>query len=87
MKALGTGWAKGVSFGDIALLPDAQGVPRLVLEGEARQVADRLGAVRWHCSVSHSDGFAIAMVILEGSGAPAAAGLGRSGDATSMGRP
>lgn len=72
MKALGTGWAKGVGFGDIALIADTQGVPRLVLAGEARRVAIRLGASRWHCSVSHSDGFAVAMVILEAVTQPAA---------------
>jgi holo-[acyl-carrier protein] synthase len=66
MKALGTGWAKGVTFTQIALLPGKdRGAPRLILTGEALAVADRLHAVRWHCSVSHSDGFAIATVILE----------------------
>ena len=66
MKALGTGWAKGVSFTQIALLPGAdRGGPRLVLTDEALVVATRLGAARFHCSVSHSDGIAIATVILE----------------------
>ena len=66
MKALGTGWAKGVTFTQIALLPgDDRGAPRLTLTGEALAVAARLHATRWHCSVSHSDGFAIATVILE----------------------
>lgn len=66
MKALGTGWAKGVTFAQIALLPGAErGAPRLTLAGEALAVAQRLGATRWHCSVSHSDGMAIAVVILE----------------------
>ncbi len=66
MKALGTGWAKGVTFSQIALLPgEDRGAPRLILTGEALAVAVRLQATRWHCSVSHSDGFAIATVILE----------------------
>ena len=66
MKALGTGWAKGVTFTQIALLPgDDRGAPRLVLTGEALAAAKRLHADRWHCSVSHSDGLAIATVILE----------------------
>lgn len=66
MKALGTGWAKGVTFTQIALLPgDDRGAPRLALTGVALAVATRLGAARWHCSVSHSDGLAIATVILE----------------------
>lgn len=66
MKALGTGWAKGVSFTQIALLPGTdRGAPQLVLTDEALVVATRLGATRFHCSVSHSDGIAIATVILE----------------------
>jgi holo-[acyl-carrier protein] synthase len=66
MKALGTGWAKGVSFTQIALLPgDDRGAPRLLLTGEALAAATRLQATRWHCSVSHSDGLAVATVILE----------------------
>jgi holo-[acyl-carrier protein] synthase len=70
MKALGTGWAKGVTFGDIALLADAQGVPRLCSRARRDAWPARSEPVRWHCSVSHSDGFAIATVILEGSGDP-----------------
>jgi holo-[acyl-carrier protein] synthase len=66
MKALGTGWAKGVQFSHIALLPGAHdGPPQLILTDEAQRVAERLGAVRFHCSVSHSNNLAIATVILE----------------------
>jgi holo-[acyl-carrier protein] synthase len=69
MKALGTGWAKGVAFTDISLVamgsPAGQERPELQLAGTARATAERLGARRWHCSVSHSDGLAIATVILE----------------------
>lgn len=66
MKALGTGWAKGVTFTQIALLPGAdRGAPQLVLDGEALAVAKLLGVTRLHCSVSHSDGIAVATVILE----------------------
>ena len=67
MKALGTGWAQGVRLTDIALLPATeQRPPRLVLTGVAAEVAARLGATRHHASVSHSDGLAVAVVILEG---------------------
>jgi holo-[acyl-carrier protein] synthase len=66
MKALGTGWAKGVQFLHIALLPGSHdGPPTLVLTGEALVVAKRIGAVSYHCSVSHSNNLAIATVILE----------------------
>ena len=67
MKALGTGWAKGVAFTQIELLPGAdRGAPILQLSGAARARADSMGAQRWLCSVSHSDGLAIATVVIEG---------------------
>ena len=66
MKALGTGWARGVAFRQIALVADVEGTaPTLRLDGEALAVARGLGAARWHCSVSHADGMAIAVVVLE----------------------
>jgi holo-[acyl-carrier protein] synthase len=66
MKALGTGWAEGVGFTQIALLPNpANGPPRLILTGQAAERAAMLGAARWHASVSHADGMAVAVVILE----------------------
>jgi holo-[acyl-carrier protein] synthase len=67
MKALGTGMLNGVAFADICLLPDAAGGrPRLRLTGAALAAAGRLGASSWHASLSHSDGFAVAVVVLEG---------------------
>ncbi len=66
MKALGTGWAKGVAFTQISFVADEdRAAPTLRLEGEAKAVATRLGAGRFHCSISHSDGMAIAVVFLE----------------------
>ena len=66
MKALGTGWAKGVTFTHIELLPGVdRGAPVLYMHGTAATIAKTLGATRFHCSVSHSDGLAIATVILE----------------------
>ncbi len=68
MKALGTGWAKGVSFPSIEVIPAGDGVPpRLQLHAAAAARAHALGATRWHVSLSHSDGMAIATVILEAS--------------------
>jgi holo-[acyl-carrier protein] synthase len=66
MKALGTGWAKGVQFNHIALLTgDDRGAPKLELTAEALSLSKRLNVARSHCSVSHSDGFAVATVVLE----------------------
>jgi holo-[acyl-carrier protein] synthase len=66
MKALGTGWAKGVTFTSIEVVPAGDGQPpSLRLHGPAAARAQMLGATRWHVSLSHSDGLAIATVILE----------------------
>ncbi len=65
MKALGTGWALGVGFTDIAVVSSEGEGPRLELVGAALARAQLLGATRRHVSLSHSDGMAVAMVILE----------------------
>ena len=64
MKALGTGWARGVDFRQIGVISDG-GQPRLALSGAAREAADALGVSRLLLTLSHSDGMAIAVVILE----------------------
>ncbi len=64
-KALGTGWAKGVTWLDVDVHREGQGAPSIVLRGEAEQISRRLGAQRVHVSLSHSDESAIATVILE----------------------
>ena len=60
MKALGTGWAKGISWKDI----ESVGT-RLRVKGKAAQIAKSKGIVRWHLSISHAGGFAIAVAIAE----------------------
>lgn len=64
-KALGTGFAGGVVPSQIAVLPGPGGAPRLALAGPALERARALGATRWHVSLSHADGVAVAVVILE----------------------
>lgn len=70
MKALGTGWAAGVRFTDIEMIAAGPSQPpRLVFHGAAGKRLQWLNAATWHLSVSHSDGLAIATVIIE-SAAP-----------------
>lgn len=64
MKALGTGWAKGVDFRHIAVLATG-GAPQLHFTKVAAERATSLQATRFHLSLSHSDGVALATVILE----------------------
>jgi holo-[acyl-carrier protein] synthase len=64
-KALGTGWAKGVTWLDVEVQRQAGGVPRLILHGHAEERGRGLGVQNAHLTLSHSDEAAIAMVILE----------------------
>jgi holo-[acyl-carrier protein] synthase len=65
-KAIGTGWAKGVSWIDVEVLRSGAGAPTIVLSGEAKKFAQQLGAQTVHVSLSHAVENAIAVVILEG---------------------
>lgn len=64
-KALGTGWAKGVSWLDVGVRREGQGAPILVLRGEAERISVSLGARKVHLSLSHTNESAVAVVILE----------------------
>jgi holo-[acyl-carrier protein] synthase len=64
-KALGTGFAGGIVPSQIAVLTTPGGAPGLALSGAALARAQALGATRWHVSLSHADGVAVAVVILE----------------------
>ena len=64
-KALGTGWAKGVTWLDVEVRRERQDAPTMVLRGEAQRLSSSMGASKVHLSLSHSDQWAIATVILE----------------------
>lgn len=64
-KALGTGFAAGIVPSQIAVLPGPGGAPLLALADAAARRAASLGAARLHVSLSHADGHAVAVVILE----------------------
>lgn len=65
VKALGTGFALGITPEQIEILPDSLGKPKLTLSGEARRRADLLGAADCHISLTHERLMALAVVILE----------------------
>ena len=64
-KALGTGWAKGVTWLDVEVLRERQDAPTIVLHGEALKLSAAMSVQKVHLSLSHSDNWAIATVILE----------------------
>ena len=62
MKALGTGWSRGIDFRQIEVV-SGNGTPQIRLYGGTAAVAAERGVSRWLVSLSHSDGLAIATVI------------------------
>jgi holo-[acyl-carrier protein] synthase len=65
LKALKTGWRGKITWHDIEVVTDADGVPTLNITGEAERILKTSGANRIHLSISHTTEHAVAEVILE----------------------
>jgi holo-[acyl-carrier protein] synthase len=63
-KALGA--PKGLRWHDTEIGRAEDGRPLLSVTGTVARAADTLGVRRWHISLSHDAGLAIAMVVAEG---------------------
>jgi len=70
MKALGTGWSRGVRWVDIEVVRQSGGRPTVTLRGEAAKVASSLGVERVMLSITHTSAQAFAQVIFEGQEQP-----------------
>ncbi len=66
LKALGTGWVRGISWRDVEVRNSAAGVPQVRLYGGARDVLERSGIERIHVSISHCRAYATAYALAEG---------------------
>jgi len=65
MKAIGTGWNHGVAWRDVEVCRQPGGRPTITFHGKAAGFAAKLGAVHIALSLSHTQEYAIAQVILE----------------------
>src|SRR5579884_3222512 len=65
MKALGTGWSKGVRWRDVEVIRKAGQRPTIVLHGAARERAERMGTKQISLSITHTGDLAMAQVIFE----------------------
>ncbi|HWQ02917.1 MAG TPA: holo-ACP synthase [Candidatus Nitrosotenuis sp.] len=65
MKALGTGWRRGVRWLDIEVSRPNDGRPVLALHGVARDLALKMGVKNISLSITHSGNLAMAQVIFE----------------------
>ncbi len=66
-KALGTGWAQGVTFRQVQLVTAAGGAPGYRLHGVAAARATELGTESSRLSITHERDYAAAVAILEGT--------------------
>ena len=65
MKALGTGWRRGVRWVDFEVVRESSGRPTIRLNGEAIKIASQLGVQRVSLSITHTASQALAQVIFE----------------------
>jgi holo-[acyl-carrier protein] synthase len=65
MKALGTGWSRGVRWKDIEVTREEKGKPTLRLSGRAAQFASELGVRHIALTITHAGNTALAEVIFE----------------------
>ncbi len=65
LKAIGTGWKKGVSWTDVEVRREPGGRPTVAFSGGAAKHAAALGMKRASLSLSHTAQIATAQVILE----------------------
>jgi holo-[acyl-carrier protein] synthase len=65
MKAIGTGWSRGVTWHDVEVqrLPGRR--PTIAFHNKAAEFFRSLGGVRAHLSITHTKDSAMAQVILE----------------------
>lgn len=65
MKAIGTGWKRGVRWHDFEVANLASGKPTLRLHGQAAAIASQLGVRSISLSLTHTREQGMAFVILE----------------------
>jgi holo-[acyl-carrier protein] synthase len=65
MKAIGTGWKRGVTWQDFEVANLPSGKPTLRLHGIAAEIATRLGVRNVSLSLTHTSEYGMAHVILE----------------------
>ena len=66
LKALGTGWSRGIAWRDIEVRNEIGGKPHIVLDGGALDVSRRLGIEQMLISISHCRAYATAYALAVG---------------------
>ena len=66
LKALGTGWSRGIAWRDIEVRNEIGGKPHIALDGGALEVSRRLGIEQMLISISHCRTYATAYALAVG---------------------
>ncbi|ADB18197.1 holo-acyl-carrier-protein synthase [Pirellula staleyi DSM 6068] len=66
LKALGTGWTRGVQWRDIEVQNEMGGKPRIALSGGAREICEKMGITEMMISISHCRSHATAYALAVG---------------------
>lgn len=66
LKAMGTGWARGIRWQDIEIHNQLGGKPLIRLGGVARDICAQLGVTEMHISISHCRSHATAYALATG---------------------
>ena len=63
LKAIKTGWRRGVQFKNIVVLNEKSGAPYVTLNGKVKEIADSLGVRNIFVSISHTQDLAVGLAI------------------------
>ena len=63
LKLMGTGWRGKIAWTDIEVINNAMGQPEVILAGEVKEIAEKLGISHVSVSITHTANFAIASAV------------------------
>jgi len=63
LKLVGTGWRGKIAWTDIEVVNTETGQPQVILSGEVKKIADKLGITQISVSITHTANFAIASAV------------------------
>jgi holo-[acyl-carrier protein] synthase len=65
LKCLGTGMHDDIALTDVEILQTSTGQPLIKLSGYVKKIANSMGVINWHISISHSNNTSFAFVVAE----------------------
>ena len=66
LKALGTGWRRGIAWRDVEIRNEASGQPVVAVRGGVKEVVEQLGITKLLVSISHCRTYATAYAVALG---------------------